>query len=309
MKTRPFLLQALTPLHAGTGHSVGVVDLPLARQRATGIPFLPGSSLKGVLREQLRAPGQEQHTAAIFGPERDRTKRGAEGDDAQALDHSGALVVGDARLLALPVRAFFGTFALVTSPLLLMLARRDLEGGAAGSLPEPLALASEARRAWHGTQPLNVHAGQVYLEELDLPADSSQASRVDDWARALLGGLPEQEERELLARRLLVVDDETMSFLWETATQVDTRVAIHEERGTVAQGQLWTEESLPAETLLVGMLAATDSLRTGVALKAEQVLDTVEAKVRGRTLQLGGKATVGRGRCRMLAMGKAGGAK
>ena len=28
MKTRPYLLHALTPLHAGTGQSVGVIDLP-----------------------------------------------------------------------------------------------------------------------------------------------------------------------------------------------------------------------------------------------------------------------------------------
>jgi hypothetical protein len=34
MKTKPFLLHALSPLHAGTGHTADVIDLPTARKRA-----------------------------------------------------------------------------------------------------------------------------------------------------------------------------------------------------------------------------------------------------------------------------------
>lgn len=33
MKTRPFLLHALSPLHAGTGHAADVIDLPIARMK------------------------------------------------------------------------------------------------------------------------------------------------------------------------------------------------------------------------------------------------------------------------------------
>ena len=106
MKTQPFLLHALSPIHAGTGHAVDVIDLPIARQRATGIPFVPGPSIKGVLRESHRTTDPADTWRAIFGP-----------DTANASDHAGALVVGDALLLALPVRSFKGTFAWVTSPL------------------------------------------------------------------------------------------------------------------------------------------------------------------------------------------------
>ncbi|WNZ62075.1 type III-B CRISPR module-associated Cmr3 family protein [Myxococcus sp. MxC21-1] len=81
MESRPYLLHALSPLHVGTGQSVGVIDLPLARLKATGIPFVPGSSLKGVLRE-LRRPREETGDArglhdAVFGPR--RAKAGPEG--------------------------------------------------------------------------------------------------------------------------------------------------------------------------------------------------------------------------------------
>jgi len=43
-------VHALSPLHAGIGQGAGVIDLPIAREKATGIPFLPGSSLKGALK-------------------------------------------------------------------------------------------------------------------------------------------------------------------------------------------------------------------------------------------------------------------
>ncbi|ATB51338.1 type III-B CRISPR module RAMP protein Cmr4 [Corallococcus macrosporus] len=304
MECRPYLLHALSPLHVGTGQSVGVIDLPLARQKATGIPIVPGSSLKGVLRE-LRRPREESGSAsglhdAVFGPR--RKKPGVEGDEPG--DYAGALVVGDARLLALPVRSFVGTFALVTSPLLLALARRDL-----GALAEawPVVAPLEGRRAQVASLKGSLvvysaegSAAAVYLEDLDLPVAQEPDTALATWAQGLAGLLPDAE-RELLTRRLVLVDDETMSFLWETATQVDTRVSIEPDTGTAADGHLWTEESLPAETLLVGVLGATGTFNAAPRkLTPDEVLGEALGG-EGAVLQLGGKATVGRGRCRLSA--------
>lgn len=49
--TRLYFIHVLSPLHAGTGQGTGVIDLPIAREKATGIPYLPGSSVKGTLRD------------------------------------------------------------------------------------------------------------------------------------------------------------------------------------------------------------------------------------------------------------------
>lgn len=300
MKMHAFLLHALSPLHVGTGQGVGVIDLPLARMRATRIPIVPGSALKGVLRATLEpakdaSPGELAKHTATFGPMRDKRKPGAEGDTALD-DHAGALVVGDARLLALPVRAFAGTFAYVTCPLLLELARRDCPAGApAGSLKPPgrSALVADLKTA------LNVRERAVYLEELKL--DASEDSKVRDWAQWLAQALP-SAEREPFKQRLVVVDDDTMDFLWETATQIDTRIRLDQTTGTVAQGALWTEESLPAETLLVGVMAATASLRADCPLSALDVLEYALRPAKApEPLQVGGKATVGRGLCRVLS--------
>lgn len=237
MKTIPYLLHALSPLHAGTGQAAGIVDLPIARMRATGLPFVPGSSIKGVLREARRPHETTDRLAAVFGPL--RVKSGPGGDEPDALDHAGAIVPGDARLLALPVRSFRGTFAFVTSPLLLHLAHRDLGAPEALTPPEPL----DGAQALVVDRSLNVPDGKtLYLEDLDLPAE--RAPSASAWAGAIAAALPEAE-RAILTRRFAIVDDETMTFLWETATQIDTRIRIDHGTGTVADGALWTEESLP----------------------------------------------------------------
>jgi len=288
MLTRAFLLHALSPLHAGTGQAAGIVDLPIARYRSTGIPFVPGSSIKGVLRDARRANGVEKDDLllAVFGP----------GTNDPAA-HAGALVVGDARLLALPVRSFRGTFAWVSSPLLLELARRDLGEVASGlNLPS---LAGRAARVTNGSACL--FENTIYLEDLDLPAEVDPGCV--GWARFLSPLVSPGED--IFSKRFVVVDDDTMSFVMETTTQLDARVRLDSETRTVAKGALWLEESLPPESLLLGLLAADRSRRNGLAMSPAEVLDYAlgEATV----LQLGGKATVGRGRCRIVPVAGAGG--
>ncbi|HLH71451.1 MAG TPA: type III-B CRISPR module RAMP protein Cmr4 [Candidatus Dormibacteraeota bacterium] len=286
MRSRPFLVHALSPLHAGTGHAAELVDLPTARMRSTGIPILPGSSIKGVLRDARREEAGEDEARqarveAVFGPPP---------EDSSA--HAGALVVGDARLVALPVRTFRGTFAWATSPLLLALAARDLEeeGRSAPAVPA----LGPGRRALVTDGSLCLHQDHLYLEDLDLPARTSP--ELGEWAR-LLAPLA-SPGADIFSPRLALVDDETMSFLCETATQVDARVRLDPATRTVAPRALWLEESLPPETLLIGLLNAERSRRQGTEMTPEEVLDL--GLPREEVVQLGGKATTGHGRCRLI---------
>jgi len=302
MKTRPYLLHALSPLHAGTGQAVGVIDLPIARMRSTGIPIVPASSIKGVLRDARRTDkpalpdSERENLLAVFGP-----------DTEHAADHAGALVVGDAHLLALAVRSFKGTFAWVSSPLLLDLARRDLQGSPGAPTVIPVVGKERAAVSAIGEDSgsLNVHGkakdAAIFLEDLDFSV--AAVPEVETWASFLAPFVAPAGHTTLFARRFVVVDDESMTFLWETATQIDTRVRISPETRTVAQGALWTEESLPPETLLIGLLAAEDARRPrggGPGLDAATVLEL--ALPEETTLQFGGKATIGRGRCRMVPL-------
>ena len=282
MLTRPFFVHALSPLHSGVGQVADVIDLPIARQRATGIPYLPGSSIKGVLRDAADPVNCDVNS--VFGP-----------DTRNASDHAGALIIGDARLLALPVRSFKGTFAWVSSPLLLQLALRDL--GGVGSVPTAVPAPQAQNCAVASLQALPVQQGHVYLEDLDLAAVADNAVR--PWGAWLETTL--NMAGVCLANRFVVVPDEVMTFLWETATQVDARVRISSETRTVASGALWLEESLPPETILIG-LAAADRGRGKNALSDVAVLDSVLTTGDRGVFQFGGKATVGRGRCRVVAL-------
>lgn len=283
---RAFVIHALSPLHPGTGQAQGVIDLPIARLRGTGIPYLPGSSIKGVLRDahtnDKADEAQDPLLQVVFGPPVDLRP-----DDDR---FSGAVAFGDARLLALPVRSFYGTFAWVTSPLLLRLARRDL----GWEIPIPGA-SSPKNKGWIGVTKTSVidTGGKVFLEEIDCPVNEKEQPSVTDWADRL-GKLVLPKDKELFVERLAVVDDETMTFLWESCTQVDARVRIDRERGVVQEGALWYEESLPAETLLLGI---------AVVIKRDaeprRLLDFCLKDERS-DLQFGGKATVGRGRARLM---------
>jgi CRISPR-associated protein Cmr4 len=288
MQIRPCFIHALSPLHAGTGQAAELIDLPIARLKGSGIPYLPGSSIKGVLRDAATEAGSnfmsEDELLAIFGP-----------NTNNASDHAGALICMDARLLCLPVRSFRGTFAYATSPLLLYLAGRDLRNhrGIALTVPE-----LDAGKIAVTTESLLRQANEVtvYLEDLDLSIDANAQAAADEWAGTLGTAIP----GDIFRKRFTIVSDDIMSFLWETATQVDTRVRIAHETRTVAEGALWLEESLPAETLLISMLGAERIRRANVNhLTPDDALNKVLSEP--RVLQFGGKATVGRGRCRLVA--------
>lgn len=120
MKAKLLFLHALSPLHAGTGQGVGVIDLPIAREKGTDIPIVPGSSIKGV----LRAACEDENTRKrVFGPE-----------TSNASEYAGSAQFTDQRLLCLPVRSLAGVFAWVTSPFLLQRFKRDAEAAGTGTL-------------------------------------------------------------------------------------------------------------------------------------------------------------------------------
>ena len=49
-------IYTLNSTHYGTGQTTGAVDLPIARDAATGLPVLPATGSKGVLRDYAAQP-------------------------------------------------------------------------------------------------------------------------------------------------------------------------------------------------------------------------------------------------------------
>ena len=109
--TALLLLTSETPLHAGAGQSVDGIDLPIQREVHTHWPCVFGSAVKGALRAHAEQRMASTCTAIadLFGPDHG----GAQERDTS---HAGALLVGDATLLALPVRSLQSSFKWVTCP-------------------------------------------------------------------------------------------------------------------------------------------------------------------------------------------------
>ena len=284
MTHKLLVVHALSPLHAGTGQSTAAVDLPIARDRATDLPLLPGSSIKGALRSRARGTDSslERTATRVFGPETEH-----------ASDHAGAVVFTDARLLLLPVRSVAGTFAWVTSPLLLAWLRRLKP-----DLPKPPALPLEQEVAQVRGRTLKVRlegGDKVVLEEFDLtPADLDERY-ADALSHLVFPG--DKVWGELLRDHLCIVHDDVMSFFATHATEVVTRVSIDPETGTAKKGQLWTEENLPAESVLVGLVEEVPTATTTPSEEGAYL--AFLGNLVGSPIQLGGKATVGRGRCQL----------
>lgn len=292
MKQRIYHLQALSALHVGVGQGVGAVDLPIARGRATQLPFVPGSALKGVLRDELR----DEHGRLtpehkrLFGPE------AASGEDPQA----GALAVGDAQLLIFPARSFLGVVAFATCPFILRRYARDLLGP--NEAPPPLPPDEGPALTPRGS--VIVKDNKLFLEDLDQEA-RPDSPKAEAWAERIAKTLypddcsEKDDWRREFQARFVILPDGLFDFLAETATEIRARVRIDPETRTVAPGALWYEENLPAESVLWGVLGVTTPFNRNrdAQVPAE---DPAGLLPRDRHLQIGGKHTVGRGLCRWL---------
>ena len=58
-QAKPLFLIVETPLHAGSGSDLGIVDLPIQREKHTDYPKIEASGLKGSIREIFSAEGDE----------------------------------------------------------------------------------------------------------------------------------------------------------------------------------------------------------------------------------------------------------
>ncbi|NMC30043.1 MAG: type III-B CRISPR module RAMP protein Cmr4 [Pelolinea sp.] len=287
MEAKLLFLHTLSPLHTGTGQGVGVIDLPIAREKATNIPYIPGSSLKGVLRDACRE--DEEIKKQVFGTE-------VNSDEMYA----GAVNFTDLRLILLPVRSLKGVFAWVTSPFLLRRLVRDGEAAMDNSLPKMIPIPQSDERCLVTTQHectrQTKEVREVILEDLVLQADNSK--EVDAWAVWFAEAIFPQDAawQEIMRKRLCVITDDIMSFLMETGTEVNARIALERDTKTTKDGALWYEESLPAETVLSGLVIGTTIKESKANPKI--VFNTVK-NCTATPLQVGGSATVGRGICQL----------
>lgn len=287
--TRLLFVHALSPLHAGTGQGVGVIDLPIAREKATALPFLPSSSLKGTVRSVC---SDKELARKLFGPDN--------ADMESNESYASSVQFSDQKLLLLPIRSLAGTFAWVTSPYVLRRFLRDIKDVQV-KVPElkvPTVQNSEQCLIATNTKKITIgdDPRMVYLEDLDLSAQKD--GDAEAWAKWISKQIfsDESDWRDMLIERFCVVHDDVFNFMINTATEITARIRMQENSKTVKSGGLWYEEALPTETILSGVVLASPTKMADI--EPEEIFSSLQ-KLTGKTMQFGGKATIGRGMCQV----------
>ncbi|HZV07943.1 MAG TPA: type III-B CRISPR module RAMP protein Cmr4 [Gemmataceae bacterium] len=256
MTTEIIGLLAETYIHPGTGQSAGAIDLPVARERVTQYPFIPGSSMKGALLDASRGNGLD--TDRLFGQQ----------------ENAGQLLVSDARLLLLPVRSLTSPYVWLTCPYLIERFRRDMErAGKGGALPKVTPLTDDKALAAGTTD--------LFLEERLFAVENKPP---EELAAAIGTLIPHAEARARLSRQLAIVTDKAFAWFAQYALPVQARNVLDEEKKT--SKNLWYEEALSPDTLMYFVLGERAD---GAATKIATFL------AERRYLQAGGNETVGQG--------------
>jgi len=279
-------LFARTPVHVGAGSSVGAVDSPIQRERHTRIPIIPGSSLKGVLAD-LWSVDYEKNEKGKLKRKEESPSAWLFGNESDENAASGALLIGEARVLAFPVRSAKGMFAWITCPLVLR--RFQRETNATFEIPD---VKGETAHAFDAVKIKD----SVVLEEYAFKVDHAPDALIINAVEELV---PNDPVWSGVKDQLVIVSDEIFQHFCEHACEVVTRIKINDETGTVDGGALFNQEQVPSETLFYTVILAQDEKKKdGGSRKADAALSALKSKLDSeKWIQVGGDATIGLGFC------------
>ena len=288
-------LHAVTSIHAGSGSELGLVDLPIQREKHTGYPKIESSSLKGAIRATVQATVDKTPNASrmqvVFGRESANNQ-----SDAQA----GAISFSDARLLLFPVKSLRGVFAWITCPLVLKRFNEELKlyrsEGKLLTIPSGDGVSVAANSLIVNPQ---TDTKQVVLEEYTYSVQLTDECQ--KLARQLVEMVFDGIDNGFTDRLIVLPDDDFVDFV-TLSTEVNARIRIDPNTGTVQAGALWYEENVPPETVFYSYCFAGNSrISNQEVMKAEEVLSFLkQVEVFPPCFQLGGNSSLGKGILRRI---------
>lgn len=327
-------LLAESYVHPGAGQSEGAIDLPVAREKTTDYPFVPGSGVKGAMRDRafleacsaarskaeqkaledalnrLGVPSEMHKAAEAAFNERlrrlDERRRQNSDEVAKAAaetateqiygktDNAGDLLFSDAKLLLLPVRSLTGAYKWLTCPYLIERWQRDHRRCFGQE-------ATNTAAAWTppDTDPPTVltqgKADELlFLEERVFKVQPTDLTSLANLVRPLVGGEQDSTAKRL-ASQLAVVRDDDFAFFARFGLPVHARNVLDENK---VSKNLWYEETIAPDTLLYTLVLER---KEGVLGHLDALLFTGGSA--RPYLQLGGNETIGQGWFRVAQVG------
>lgn len=338
---KPFFIKVITPLHAGSGQDLGIVDMPIQRERHTGFPKIEASGLKGSMREVfegLKSPenivsseklrgnfeglGEEWKVTKDNSEEVKKDKNGNElikFDEAISLSfgpkegdaHAGALGFTDAKILLFPVKSMKGVFAYITCPSVIERFYEDL-----GICMKTESINENEYNL--GSIPYSntvsdTDASSLIIKNKDkdivVLEEYSFSVKSDGNTKKLAQFIKDKLGLNSVLEKFVVLSDEDFRDFVNLSTEVVTRTRIDPETGTVKGGALFTEEYLPSETILYSLALTTPIFNKDKGIFESQneeklVMDFFENGV-PEVMQIGGNATIGKGVVEIKKLGDA----
>ncbi|WNZ23862.1 type III-B CRISPR module RAMP protein Cmr4 [Leptolyngbya sp. NK1-12] len=260
-------LYSLAPIHCGGEGDLGNI-LEIAREVHTNFPYIPGSSLRGGLREEVQQSISKESADRLFGKELE--------DGNQMGVHQ--VWFSDARLLWVPMRTMSlqgnDVFLWVSCPSLLrdhaLLAKRSFEvfpdyavGDRAGTYT--VADAEIQVTAFSNTQ-------KQMIELAGKWADSLATAVKPTWSTCRI-----------------VLPDSDFQVLMEHSLWTQVRNKIDEDVG--AAQIFWTDICIPRDTILYYAWGYSLHKQHPITSQDHEGLTTILSGL----LQVGGQANIGRG--------------
>lgn len=276
------IMYAVTPCHAGSGSALGVVDLPIQRERHTGWPMIQSSGVKGAFRANFdhfknKITNRDQVkefktlTDSIFGT--------SEGNG-----YAGSLSVSDAKILAYPMRSNISPFVWITCPSVIKRLAKDFEIAGFPDFDSSKFTVKDDSDSikLFGNENLS---GQILLEDYEVNVSDVKIEEFSKIASYFKD-----------AERLLLVSDEVFNYAVTNCSQIMAQIQIESKTGTTKDGSLRYQEELPSDTIMYTVIHWGDTKNSiEENLKAETIKRFVTEEVVAKHIQIAGDESCGRG--------------
>ena len=266
---KKFFVKVLTPTHVGSGEGLEYVDMPIQRESHSNIPKIEASSLKGSIKSNLIITKDEENIKKYLG------------DDSE----DGASKIGftDAKLLFFPLKSAKDIFRLVTCPYVI---NRWLEDFDLKKISFP-SISDESCYSFKIDEDK-----MIIVEEFAYKAQKHK--KVEKFKKVFENYL---KKLDISLEKVLIISDSNFKNFVTMYTEIITRNKINPETGVTVDGGLFTEEYLPAESVLYFL--SFETLRKN----SESVKEFWNYLKNMSYIQIGGNATIGKGFCKIYLEG------
>jgi CRISPR-associated protein Cmr4 len=260
-------LYSLAPIHCGGEGDLGNIS-EIAREVHTNFPYIPGSSLRGSLRNEVESYQNLEVANRLFGQELTDGKMGVH-----------QIWFGDARLLWLPMRTMSvkgeDVFTWVSCPTLLrdcaLISRRTFDGFAA------LTSAVGSRKDVYMVADARIEVEAMSEEQI------RSIELTENWSSSL-----GDDTKSQWKNNRIVLPDNDFQVLMEHSLWTQVRNVIADTGGA---DMFWTDVCIPRDTIFY--------YAWGYSVAKNDPIRATDCKVMAEILtgliQVGGQANVGRG--------------